>query len=213
MLGAMNWLDDLILAYMVVGAWFGLRLGLVGTVASLAAYAAALAAAVRLGDPLLAAANACWDLTGHLARWLAGAAAPVPVLLPPYRTQLGVAAAAPDPAALERAAAALILHYAAFALVFLATRAAAWAILGPVVARAPRGGPAGFVNAILGLCAGAAERAAVAAVLLGLVASMGAIAALAPLSRAVAASRLAPLLLAAFRAWQPAAAHWWAAAG
>ncbi len=209
----MNWLDYLLIAYFLLGAWVGLRMGLLATLASLAAYLVGLIAADRLGGPVLAIADAHWHLTASFGHWLATTGAPVQVMLPLYRSQLGIAAGGVSAAAADRAAAGLILHYAAFALVFIAGHAVAWAVLGGLVARAPRRGPAGFANTLLGLCAGALERAVVAAIVLGLVVSMGAIAALAPLSQAVAASRIAPWLLTAFRAWEPAAAHWWAAVG
>jgi uncharacterized membrane protein required for colicin V production len=213
MLAIVNWLDYVILAYMALGAWLGLRMGLLATIASLVAYGAGLVTAARFGDPLLAAANARWDLAGRFGHWLGTARAPVPVLLPLYRSQLGVGGGPVSPAAVDAAAAGLILHYAAFAVVFIVAHAIVWAILAAFLVHAPHRGPAGLLNAVLGLCAGAAERAVVAAVLLGLLASMGAIAALAPLSQAIAGSRLSPWLLAAFRAWQPAAAHWWASVG
>jgi len=209
-----NWLDYVLIAYFVFGAWAGMRMGLLATLASLAAYAAGIVAATRFGDPLLATADARWHLSGNFAHWLATSAAPVQALLPLYHSQLGIPAAGnPSPAAVDVAAAGLILHYAAFLAIFLVVHAVVWAILGSMTAGAMRRGPAGFVNALLGLLAGALERAAVATFVLGLLVSLGAIAALAPLSQALAASHLTPWLLTAFRSWEPAAAHWWAAVG
>jgi uncharacterized membrane protein required for colicin V production len=208
-----NWLDYLLLAYFLLGAWVGLRMGLLATLASLAAYAVGLVAADRFAGTVLAAANGKWHLTTSLAHWLAGTGAPTQVMLPLYQSQLGIAPGSLSPAAIDAGAAGVILHYAAFAVVFIVAHAIAWAVLGGLVGRAPRRGPAGLLNAVLGFCAGALERAVVAAIVLGLVVSMGAIAAVAPLSQAVAGSRITPWLLAAFRAWEPAAAHWWAAIG
>lgn len=211
MLGSVNWLDIVVLVYVALGAWTGLRMGLALTIASLASYAVALWIAARWSDPVLAWASGRWHLAPSLARWLHGLVQPAGATLTAlYRTQMGPAASA-SAANFTNAAANLILHYAAFAVLFLAAHAVIWLFVRTVAARAPRRGPAGLANRVLGLCAGAAEHALIAAVVLGFVVSLGAIAALAPVSHALADSRFTPYLLGAFRAWEPAAAHWWLA--
>lgn len=231
----MNLLDWILVVLLVLGAFQGLRRGLVKSVMGLAGLVVGLILASTCYRPLAAYLETHYSTISRMAQGLEPhlpLAAPVAAAsvqdpstlagavqsigLPPFLSDYlssaaGSGAALPAGTTVGQAISTLlassIVGMLCFAGIFFAVEIAAWLLSG-VISGAVALTPLGFMDHLLGLVAGAATTAAGLTILvgaLGLLSTMPAFAFLAP---ALEESTLAPTFLVFFRLMLPKAPSW-----
>ncbi len=232
-----NWLDWLLLIYLALGVWQGLRRGLLLSVAALAASVLALVLALHYTTAAVAFANGHWHTETNLEHYLSrqmplpDGSGQVPYTSASasvftHELQQGPAGSSdaamaslftsgPPPSGpttlqgyFDQILAQRIVSFGAFTALFVGGELVLNLLAGLIFGRIARRGVAGVLNGGLGGLFGAGERLVQAAVVLALVASASAVPAAHALAGPLDHSRWAPALIRTFRALLPGAQRW-----
>ena len=232
-----NWLDWVILVYVVLGLWQGMRRGLVLSVASIAATVLAVVLAVHYGPQAVSFADAHWHTQTNMEHYMArqmplpdgsGQVSYSPASAAVLRQDIqqgtpgsaGVAVAqifaspAPRPAPrtlqgyFDAIVAQHVLGFVGFLAVMIGAEVVLHFVATVLFGRVARRGVVGVVNGGLGALIAAGERLVEVAAILAIVAAVAAVPAAAALNGAIHGSRWAPPLLHAFRAVLPSTGRW-----